>query len=120
MSVTPVRFDVDALRQAIHDHDAGAVAALYDDDAEVVLVDRNTPPSSRRRLHGRREVAEPWRDVFSRDMTHEVEDDVVGADRAAYSLACRYADGTRVLCMTTLVLRDGKVVRERGVQAWDG
>lgn len=119
MSVTPVQFDVGALRRAIHDHDAEAVAGFYDDAAEVVLVDKMTPPSSPRHLHGRQEIADHWRDVFSRDMTHDLQSEVVGTDRAAYSLACRYADGTRVLCMTTLELRDGKVVHETGIQAWD-
>jgi hypothetical protein len=34
-------------------------------------------------------------------------------------VACAYADGTRVLCSTIAELRDGRIVSERLVQAWD-
>jgi hypothetical protein len=33
--------------------------------------------------------------------------------------ACRYPDGTRVLCLAMLDLRDGLIVRQTAVQEWD-
>ena len=71
---------------------------LYADDAEYLRVDRsNTPntPSSPMALRGKEEIGEYLRDVFSRDMTHRIENEMVGEDRAALNLACKYSDGTR-------------------------
>ena len=52
-------------------------------------------------------------------MTHRVEMQVVGDGGAAFTEACRYPDGTNVLCAAVLELRDGRIARELGVQAWD-
>ncbi len=38
---------------------------------------------------------------------------------SAYTLRCTYADGTKVVCAATAIVRDGLIVREVGVQAWD-
>ena len=40
-------------------------------------------------------------------------------DTAAFAQACRYPDGTRVLCLAMLDLRDGLIVRQTAVQEWD-
>ncbi len=52
-------------------------------------------------------------------MTHHVEDEVVGESRIAFNEACEYPDGTKVLAATTLDLREGKIVRQVSVEAWD-
>jgi hypothetical protein len=52
-------------------------------------------------------------------MTHHVEMQVVGHGGAAFTEACRYPDGTNVLCVAVLELREGLIAREVGVQAWD-
>ena len=52
-------------------------------------------------------------------MTHRVEDAVAGEDRVTFNVACEYADGTKVLAAENLEVRDGKIVREVSVQAWD-
>ena len=53
-------------------------------------------------------------------MTHEVEAGVGDADRLAFTQACAYPDGTRVLCSAMLELAQGKIARQVTVQAWDG
>ncbi|MEU9078841.1 hypothetical protein ACFYUY_08550 [Kitasatospora sp. NPDC004745] len=54
-------------------------------------------------------------------MTHRIENEVLQANRAAFTEACRYPDGTNVLCTAVLDLDDdGRIVRELGLQAWDG
>src|SRR3954471_22231248 len=101
MSATaPTTFDLAALKRAIEQRDAAAQVALYAPDAEVRLVDRITTPRSPRVLRGREEIAGWIEDVCGRDMTHSVEQDVLGDGRAAFAEACRYPDGTHVLCMT--------------------
>ena len=92
---------------------------MYAEDAEVTLVDRINTPGTPRVLRGREEIRGWIEDICERDMTHRVEMQVVGDGGAAFTEACRYPDGTNVLCAAVLELRDGRIARELGVQAWD-
>jgi hypothetical protein len=92
---------------------------LYAEDAEIRIVNRNTPPSSPYVLRDKEEIAEYLRDVFSREMSHSIANEIVGDDRLAYNVACEYPDGTRVPASENLEMRDGKVVRQVEVVAWD-
>ena len=116
---TSTTFDLTALKRAIEERDAAGQLALYAPDAEVRLVDRITTPGRPRVLRGRDEIATWIEDVCSRDMTHRVEQEVAGESRAAFAEACRYPDGTNVLCMTVLELAGGRIVRQLAIQAWD-
>jgi ketosteroid isomerase-like protein len=116
---TASAFDLGAMRRAIEARDAAAQAAMFTEDAEMVMVDCDHPPSRPQRIRGREEIRALLEDVCSRDMTHEVRQAIASGDEAAYTVACRYADGTRVLVSATLELRDGRIAREVGVQAWD-
>lgn len=111
--------DLDLLRRGHHEHDAEALASLYADDAEIVIVDTTTPPSNPRRLIGKASIREYLDDVCSRDMTHEVDDAFTDGEHLAFRVACEYSSGERVLTSETCDLRDGQIVRETLVQAWD-
>lgn len=111
--------DLEALRRAHERRDLDLRLGLYADDAVLRRVDRNNPPSSPLEVRGKEQIAEYWRDVFSRDMTHRIEGEVASEDRVAFNVACEYADGTRVLAAETVEVRDGKIVQEVSVQAWD-
>ena len=52
-------------------------------------------------------------------MTHEVSFFVRDGDRATVGVDCRYPDGTRVSCLGAMTLRDGKIVEQTTLQAWD-
>jgi ketosteroid isomerase-like protein len=112
-------FDVAAMRRAFADRDADAALALYADDASIELVDTNNTPSRPRRIIGKDALRAHFEDVFSRDLTHELDIVAAAPDSLGYSLRCRYADGMRVLCVATAELRDGQIAREVGVQSWD-
>ena len=112
-------FDIDTLRRAIEERDAEAQLALYAEDAEVTLVDRVAQPSAPRILRGRDEIRTWIEDVCGRDMTHRVKDVVQDDDGVAFTEACAYPDGTRVLCATVLQTGEGRVTRQVGIQAWD-
>jgi ketosteroid isomerase-like protein len=112
-------FDFEALRRAEEQHDLDSMLDLYADDAEMSIVNRNTPPSSPFELHGKEEIAEYLRDIYSREMTHRIENEVVGEDRVAFNVACEYPDGTRVLAAENLEVRNGKIAREVSIVAWD-
>src|SRR5579859_4947525 len=112
-------FDSAALRRGIEERDTQTLLGLYADDAEMRITDRNDQPSAPRVLNGRAAIGAYLADACGRDMTHTVERLVVGDDGAAFTQACRYPDGTRVLCSAVLDLRDGQIVRQTCVQAWD-
>jgi ketosteroid isomerase-like protein len=112
-------FDFEVLRQAIENLDANRLVSLYADDAEMLTVNRYTTPSSPKVLKGKEEIAEHLRDVCGRAMTHRVENEVIGENRVAFNEACEYPDGTRVLAAMTLEVRNGKVVHQVNVEAWD-
>ncbi|CAL9629132.1 nuclear transport factor 2 family protein [Streptomyces sp. enrichment culture] len=112
-------FSADTLRRGLEGRSSADLLELYADDAELRVVDRNTQPSHPKVMHGRDEIAELLDDVYSRDMTHKMEDCVVQGDRAAYSESCQYPDGVRVLSESMLRLRDGKIVEQTMIQAWD-
>ena len=109
----------ETLRRAIEERDADTLVGLYADDAEIHTVNRNTTPSSPNVLKGKEEITEYLRDVCGREMTHRVENEVVGEGRIAFMEACEYPDGIRVLGAETLEVRDGKIVRQVNVEAWD-
>jgi len=119
MSTTTEQLDLGALRRAIESRDAAAQVAMFADDAEMVVVDKDHPPSDPQRVVGIEAIRAAIEDVCARDMTHEVTHAIAGPDGAAYTLACRYPDGTRVFCATLLQTRGGKIVRQEGAQAWD-
>jgi hypothetical protein len=43
---------------------------------------------------------------------------VVSGETAAFTQACRYSAGTRVLCLAMLDLRDVLIVRQTTEQEW--
>lgn len=116
---TPAAFDADALRRAFKDRDSRILSSLYSDDATLELVDAEHTPSRPQRIHGREAVDAHIAELFAREMTHSVEDVAIGDDALGYSIRCAYPDGTRVLCVATARVRDGRITRQVAVQAWD-
>ncbi|WP_055533347.1 nuclear transport factor 2 family protein [Streptomyces graminilatus] len=112
-------FDVETLRRGIEGQDATALLSLYADDAQLRVVDRNTQPSHPMVKRGIGEIRAMLDDVYGRDMTHKLEQVVVQGDQVAYTESCQYPDGVRVLASAMLSLRDGKIVDETLLQAWD-
>jgi hypothetical protein len=70
-------------------------------------------------LRGREQIKGWLDDTYGRDMTHSVKHWVSDEGGAAYALACRYPDGTNVLCATVLALQDGQITDQTVVQVWD-
>jgi ketosteroid isomerase-like protein len=119
MSTTVNQLDIGELKRAIESRDAAAQVAMYAPDAEVIVVDKEHTPSNPQVLKGIDAIRGLIQDVCARDMTHEVTRTISGPDGVAYTLRCRYPDGTRVYCATLLEVRDGRIVRQEGAQAWD-
>lgn len=109
----------ETMRRAIEQRNAEVLASLYADDAELRVVDRNQTPSSPLVLHGKAAIAEFLKDICERDMTHRIEQEVIGENRLAFLEACEYPGGCHVLCAAVMDLQAGKIVRQVNVQAWD-
>jgi hypothetical protein len=112
-------FDTETLRRGVEGQNPQTLLSLYADDAELRIVDRNTQPSHPKVMHGREQISEMLNDVYSRDMTHKLEQCVVQGDQAAFTEFCEYPDGVKVLATSTLALRDGKIVDQILLQEWD-
>ncbi|MFI6443105.1 nuclear transport factor 2 family protein [Kitasatospora sp. NPDC050543] len=115
----PSAFDTKTLREGIEHRDADALLALYADDAEIRMVDHKTQPSHPLVMHGRPEISAMLNDVYGREMTHKLEQVVVQGDHVAFMESCVYPDGVKVLCTSIADLRDGRIVGQTSIQAWD-
>jgi ketosteroid isomerase-like protein len=109
----------DALKRAIESRDGRMLSSFYTDDALLRIVDRNNPPSQPRQVKGRTAITTFWDDICSRAMTHRVETSIADGNRLAFSQACAYPDGMKVLCFALCDLKGGKIARQTVVQAWD-
>jgi SnoaL-like domain len=93
-------------------------ASLYADDAEVRIVNHNNPPSSPFELHGKEEIRNYLGEAPS-EIAHRLDRTITDDENAADTVVCQYPDGKRVLCAAMFDLREGKIVREVSVEAWD-
>lgn len=108
-----------AIKEAIEGRDGRLLAGFYADDATVVVIDRNNPPSRPREIRGKDAIAAFWDDICSRAMTHKVDASVADGNRLAFTQTCAYPDGAKVFCQAMLELREGTIARQTVVQAWD-
>jgi hypothetical protein len=118
-STPSTTIDGAALRQAVQSRDVDALAGLYADDATIEIVDAGNPPATPLRLRGSAQIGARLRDVYERDMTHEVDLVAIGPDALGYTVRCTYPDGGRVVCSATAELAGGRISREVVLQVWD-
>ncbi len=111
---------VAGLKKAIENREAQTLIGFYAENATMRIIDRDHPPSNPLELRGQAEIARYYEDVCGRAMTHRIESAVADAQHLAFTQACAYPDGARVVCSAMLDLADGKITRQISVQAWDG
>jgi hypothetical protein len=116
---TITAFDLARFARAAEERDAATQLSMYGADATITIVDKITQPGSPRVLDTREEIKAFLEDLYGRDMTHKVTHRVSDERGAAYTLACRYPDGTNVLSVTLVELKDGQVSDQTVVQVWD-
>lgn len=116
---TTASFELARFCRAVEESDAETQLAMYAPDATVTIADRITQPGSPRVLRGTDEIRAWIEDVGGRDMTHRVVQSVGDEHGGAFTEACRYRDGTNVLCATVFELDGGAISRQTVVQAWD-
>jgi SnoaL-like domain len=118
-TTTAATFDLERFARAAEARDAQTQLSMYGPSATVTIVDKVSSPGSPRVLRTREQIEEWLEDTYAREMTHTVRHRVLDATGAAFTLACRYPDGTNVLCATVIELRDGAIADQTVVQAWD-
>jgi hypothetical protein len=116
---TPVGVDMDTVRQAVEQRNVDMLVSLYADDAQMQIIDRVHQPSSPLEIRGRQAIATFLTDIYNRDMTHRVMDEVVGRERLSFNETCQYPGGERVLAASVCDIQNGKIVRQVTVLAWD-
>ena len=116
---TSAQATFEALREAIESRDADRMLELYTDDAVIIGYSKNSPPASPTKVEGKANIEPMLRDVFGREMTHELADEVIGEGRLSYNEHCEYPEGNRVFTSVVCDLRDGKIVRQVQQETWD-
>jgi hypothetical protein len=116
---TTARFDLDRFAHAAELRDAATQLSMYGPDAVVTINNKISQPGAPRVLTTRAEIQAWLDDMYGRDMTHAVKHRVMDETGAAYTQACRYPDGTNVLCATVIELDDGLIRDQTVVEVWD-
>jgi hypothetical protein len=116
---TTASFELARFSRAVEERDSETQVSMYAPDAVVTIADRVTQPGSPRVLKGVAEIRAWIEDVGRREMTHKVLHSVSDDHAGAIAEACRYSDGTNVLCSTVFELEDGAISSQTIVQAWD-
>jgi hypothetical protein len=116
---TTTTFDLDRFARAAEERDASTQVSMYAPDATVTITDKISQPGSPRLLRTREEIRAWLEDIYARDMTHAVQHKVKDDTGAAFTEACRYPDGTNVLCATVIELDAGTISRQTVIQVWD-
>jgi len=116
---TITTFDLDRFARAAEERDAATQLSMYGPEATVTIVDKVTQPGSPRVLNTRQEIEDWLQDLYGRDMSHKVTHRVRDESGAAFTLACRYPDGTNVLCGTVFETHGGQISDQTVVQVWD-
>ena len=116
---TITTFDLDRFTQAAEGRDAATQLSMYGPDAVVTISNKVSQPGAPRVLRTREEIEGWLNDMYARDLTHKVQHRVHDDSGAAYTQACRYPDGTNVICATVIELADGVISAQTVLEVWD-
>ena len=116
---TTTTFDLDRFTRAAEERDAATQLSMYGPDATVTIIDKIAQPGSPNVLDTHEQIKDWLEDLFGREMTHSVQHRVKDESGVAFTMACRYPDGTNVVCATVISL-DGDQIKDQTVlQVWD-
>ena len=116
---TTTSFDLDRFTRAAEERDASTQLSMYGSDATVTIADKVSQPGTPRVLRTHQQIKDWLEEMYGREMTHSVRHTVKDDTGAAYTQACRYPDGTNVLCATVIELEGGQISGQTVVQVWD-
>jgi ketosteroid isomerase-like protein len=112
-------FDLAAFRAALEARDVARWLPFYADDAEWLEYRHGSPPRSPHVMRGRDEIGRFLADVGASRIELAISNEVLDDARAAFTITVTRADGRRIIENVILDHRDGRIVRQLEVEAWD-
>jgi ketosteroid isomerase-like protein len=112
-------FDIDVFKRTYEEWDVEALLDLYADDAELVQIDRDNPPSSPRTRYGKDVFRGMFEHCSAAGVKATVENGVCDGERASATITCEFPGGRKVLANAMLALAGGRIVRELDVLSGD-
>jgi hypothetical protein len=109
-------FDLAAFAGALEHHDVAYQLGCYAVDADIRVVDPDSPPPEARTVRGRQAIGS-WlhgSDAFGVEVTHLVD----GGDRFAFTARWERRDGTAVVATSTAELSAGLIATQHTILAW--
>jgi ketosteroid isomerase-like protein len=113
------QLDLDAFKRGYEEWDVETLLGLYADDVELFQVDRDNPPSAPRVRHGKEVFRGMFEHCAAAGVDATVQNAVADGGRAAATVTCEFPGGRKIAANTILELEDGRIVRERMIQAGD-
>jgi len=112
-------FDFAGFRAALEARDAGRWLPYYADDAEWLEYRDASPPRSPHVMRGREAIGAFLAEIAASRIELAISNEVLGDERAAFTITVRRADGRRMIENVIVDHRDGRIVRQLEVEAWD-
>jgi ketosteroid isomerase-like protein len=112
-------FDFAAFRAALEARDVERWLPFYADDAEWLEYRHGNPPRSPHVMRGREEIGRFLDDVAGSQIELEISNEVLGDERAAFTITFTRTGGRRIVENVIVDHRDGRIVRQLEVEAWD-
>jgi hypothetical protein len=119
MSTTTTTFDLDRFARAAEQRDAATQLSMYGPDATVTIIDKIAQPGAPRVLRTHEQIKDWLEDLFGRELTHSVQHRVKDETGVAFTMACRYPDGTNAICATVIALDGEQITDQTVLQVWD-
>ena len=112
-------FDFTAFRAALETRDVARWLPFYADDAEWLEYRHANPPRSPHVMRGREEIGRFLEEVAASRIELSISNEVLGDARAAFTITVERADGRLIIENVIVDHRDGRIVRQLEVEAWD-
>ena len=106
-------------RAAFEAKDVARWLAFYSEDAEWVEYRHTDPPRSPNVMRGREEIGAFIERVAEMPLTLELGNEVLGEERIAFACTVTFTEGDRIIEHVIADVRDGRIVRQVDVEAWD-
>jgi DNA-binding MarR family transcriptional regulator len=112
-------FDFAGFRTALEARDVARWLPFYADDAEWVEYRRADPPRAPHVMRGREEIGAFLEEVAASEIELAISNELVGAARAAFTITVTRTRERLIVENVILDHRDGRIVRQHEVEAWD-
>ena len=115
----PAAFDFDSFRAALEARDVARWLPFYADDAEWLEYRHGNPPRAPDVTRGRAAIGRYIEEIAASRIALAISNEVLGEHRAAFTITVLRADGRRIIENVIVDHRDGRIVRQLEVEAWD-